>query len=101
MGRKRVLRPRNPRLGALGEVILRARKAAGISQATLGSLSGVHEVHVRGLERGVRNPSYETLLKIAESLGTTVGELTTQADRLHGEEQVRRKSGRRQKSRSR
>jgi len=39
---------------------------------------------VGGVERGVRNPSYTTLLRLAGALGTSVGELTTLADRLRG-----------------
>ena len=39
---------------------------------------------VGGVERGVRNPSYSTLLRLAGALDTTVGELTTLADRLRG-----------------
>src|SRR5262245_12491161 len=100
MARKRVLGPRNPRLGALGDAIVQARRGAGLSQETQGSLSGVHPVHVRGLERGVGNPTYGTLLKIAESLETTVGELTTRADELYGDTQSGGKSRRRRKSKS-
>jgi transcriptional regulator with XRE-family HTH domain len=83
MARKRVVGPRSARLGALGDAIAEARQGAGMSQETLGSLSGVHPVHVRGLERGVQNPTYNTLLKVAGSLEMTVGELTMRADELY------------------
>jgi len=43
----------------------------------------LHGTHVSGLERGVRNPTYETLLRLAEALGTTVGGLTSKADELY------------------
>lgn len=99
MARKRVLGPRTPRLGALGDAIVEARQGSGFSQETLGSLSGVHPVHVRGLERGAGNPTYDTLVKIAESLDMTVGELTTRADELYWQAE-RREKRRRKKSKS-
>jgi transcriptional regulator with XRE-family HTH domain len=95
MARKRVLGPRSPRLGALGDAIVRTRQNASISQEELGRRSGVHQTHVRGIERGVRNPTYETLLKVAEGLETTVGALTTLADGLYGQAATRRRAGKR------
>jgi transcriptional regulator with XRE-family HTH domain len=58
------------------------RHAAGLSQEELGLKVGLHPTHVDGLERGARNPTYETLRKIADGLGTTVGKLATLADEI-------------------
>jgi transcriptional regulator with XRE-family HTH domain len=80
---KRVLGPRTPRLGALGLAIEHLRKAAGLSQEGLSARSGIHSTHISGLERGARNPTYETLQQVADGLETTVGELTTAADELY------------------
>lgn len=46
--------------------------------------SELHLTHVGGMERGVRNPSYSTLLKLAAGLGVGVGALTTLAEELQG-----------------
>src|SRR5262245_36670320 len=98
MARKRVLGPRNARLGALGDAIVHTRQKAKITQEELGERAGVHQTHVRGIERGVRNPTYETLVKVAAGLDTTVGALATLADELYGEGAVGQKRGRRSRA---
>src|SRR5262249_5287431 len=79
---KRVLEPRTPRLGALGAAIEQTRKKEKMSQHELRKRAGVHPTHVSGLERGARNPTYETLGQIADGLETTIGKLATRADRI-------------------
>jgi transcriptional regulator with XRE-family HTH domain len=80
---KRTLRPRTPRLGSLGQAIEEARRKAELSQEDLAERSGIHPTHISGLERGARNPTYETLAQVGEGLGITVGELATAADDIH------------------
>ena len=75
-------KPRSPEHAALGAAIQRLREEAGLSQEALADLSDVHLTHIGGLERGVRNPSYTTLLRLATALKTRVGPLTTLADRI-------------------
>jgi transcriptional regulator with XRE-family HTH domain len=53
-----------------------------MSQETLAEAAGTDLTQVGGIERGIRNPSYTTLLRLAAALGTSVGELTTLADRI-------------------
>jgi transcriptional regulator with XRE-family HTH domain len=69
--------PRTPHLGALGSAIARTRKQKGLSQEALGDLCEMQGTHISALERGIRNPAYETLRKVAAELGTTL------ADKLH------------------
>jgi transcriptional regulator with XRE-family HTH domain len=80
---ERKLSPRTPRLGALGAAITQLREKSGQSQAEVVERSGLHQTHVSGLERGLRNPTYDTLLALAEAMDTTPGELVTLADRIH------------------
>lgn len=80
---KRTLGPRTPQLGALGLAIERSRKKAKLSQEDLASKAEVHSTHVSGLERGARNPTYATLLKIAASLNMRVGQLAALADKIY------------------
>lgn len=61
------------------------RVAAGYSQEALAAASDVHLTQIGGMERGVRNPSYTTLLRVASALNSQVGELTTLADRIRSE----------------
>jgi transcriptional regulator with XRE-family HTH domain len=71
-------------LGALGQAIERCRKVGGLSQRELSERSGLHTTHVSGLERGARNPTYESLVELAEKgLGVSVGELTVLADEIY------------------
>jgi len=75
-------KPRSPEHAALGEAVRTLRRDAGMSQEELADAAGTDLTQVGGIERGIRNPSYTTLLRLAAALETTVGELTTVADRL-------------------
>lgn len=75
-------KPRSPEHAALGEAVRRLRLEAELSQEELAEAAGTDLTQVGGIERGVRNPSYTTLLRLATALGTSVGELTTLADRI-------------------
>jgi transcriptional regulator with XRE-family HTH domain len=80
--------PRSPEHGALGEAIRRSRERLGLSQEELSAASDIHITHIGGLERGVRNPSYATLVRLAQALKVKPGELVTLADELR--EQAKR-----------
>jgi len=73
----------------IGINIRTARKEKGITMKELGALIGASESAVSLYERGKREPSYETLLMIAEELGTSVsslmGEETKKAPSEDGE----------------
>lgn len=75
-------KPRSPEHAALGEAVRRLRLEAEMSQEVLAEAAGTDLTQVGGIERGVRNPSYTTLLRLAAALDTSVGELTTLADRI-------------------
>jgi len=76
-------KPRSPEHAALGEAVRRLRLEAEMSQETLAEAAGTDLTQVGGIERGVRNPSYTTLVRLAKALRTSVGELTTLADRIN------------------
>jgi transcriptional regulator with XRE-family HTH domain len=77
--------PRSPEHAALGEAVRTLRRKAGISQEQLAEGAGTDLTQVGGIERGVRNPSYTTLLRLAGALETTVGQLATLADELRAQ----------------
>lgn len=56
------------------------RKAKEISVYKLSQLSGVSETHIRDLERGDRNPSLDTISKIAVAMGLSLPELLNETD---------------------
>lgn len=84
---RRRSQPRSPEHAALGAAIRRLREQAGLSQEGLAEAADIHVTQIGGLERGVSNPNYSTLIKLAAGLETGVGELTALAGRL--EEQQR------------
>lgn len=43
-----------------------ARKAAGLSQPELSRLSGVKQATISEVERGLRDPRFSTLVKLAD-----------------------------------
>lgn len=77
--------PRSPEHAALGSAIQRLRKEAGLSQEELADRSGIHLTHIGGLERGIRNPSYTTLVRLAGGLQTQVGRVIVLADEIRKE----------------
>lgn len=50
------------------EAILKARSIRGISQKELANLTGIDQSDISKLERGVANPSVNTLKRIADAL---------------------------------
>jgi len=51
-----------------------------MSQEELARAAETDMTQIGGVERGVRNPSYSTLLRIAKALDSSVGAITTLAD---------------------
>src|SRR5665213_2009028 len=60
----------------LGKTIRLLRQGRGLSQESFAEVCGLHRTYICDVERGVRNVTIGTLLKIAHGLGTTVSELT-------------------------
>ena len=60
----------------MGNQIREARKAKGLSQEQLAYNAEVDRSYVGGIERGERNVSFLTLVKIAECLGCDVSKFT-------------------------
>jgi len=70
-------------LQALGEAIRERRgEVNGLSQERLGDLAGMHRTYVSEIERGMRNPSYRNLVKLAAALDVSLSELVARAERL-------------------
>jgi transcriptional regulator with XRE-family HTH domain len=58
-----------------GRNLVRARRAAGISQEELGFRASLHRTEIGMLERGVRLARIDTLVKLADALDVTAEEL--------------------------
>lgn len=58
-----------------GANLARLRTRAGLSQEEVGYRASVHRTEVSQLERGLRLPRIDTLVKLAGSLGVEPGDL--------------------------
>jgi XRE family transcriptional regulator, regulator of sulfur utilization len=54
---------------ALGSELRAAREAAGLTQVRLAELAAVQQAEVSRIERGLGNPTRDTLLRLAAVLG--------------------------------
>ncbi len=60
---------------AFGAGLLAWRKQRGYTQLALAERSGLHRTFIADVERGVRNPSLQSMAKIAEGLEISIPDL--------------------------
>jgi transcriptional regulator with XRE-family HTH domain len=70
----------NKEIAALGVVIRRVRKTRQLSQVKLAELCGFHRSYVSDVERGERNLTFISLLKLARALQTSVSHIAREAE---------------------
>jgi transcriptional regulator with XRE-family HTH domain len=63
-------------LAKLGENIRRVRRSLKVSQEEFADMCTLHRTYVCDIERGARNVSFSSLLKLARGSRTTISELT-------------------------
>lgn len=61
----------------LGNILRYKRHSKGLTQVELANQSGLDRNYIGMVERGERNPSYLSLLKIAKGLNMSIHELLT------------------------
>jgi transcriptional regulator with XRE-family HTH domain len=66
---------------SFGERLREARLDRGLSQDALAATAQLHHTHISLLERGRRDPTLETLVRLARALNLTPGELVAQLQR--------------------
>ena len=59
-------------IGEISDYVVRRRKTLKISQRELSELSGISLHSLSNLESGKGNPTLESLLKVADTLGVTI-----------------------------
>ncbi|HWY51219.1 MAG TPA: response regulator [Chthoniobacterales bacterium] len=72
----------------LGMAIKKQRTSLGISQEELAYRAALHRTYVSDLERGVRNPSMDSVEKLARALQLSVSTLFEQASKDNEAEQT-------------
>jgi XRE family transcriptional regulator, regulator of sulfur utilization len=65
---------------AFGAVVRAARTEDGIAQEALAHLAGVERSHMGKIERGEHMPTLAMILKIAQALGRSSGELLLETE---------------------
>lgn len=68
-------------LEAFGRAIRERREREGLSQEDLALRADLDRTYVSGVERGVRNPTVRSILRIAEALGVQPSALWSRAER--------------------
>lgn len=58
-----------------GSNVRQLREGAEMSQVELGRRTGLHATYVSAVERGVRNPGYLNVVRLARGLGVDPSEL--------------------------
>jgi DNA-binding XRE family transcriptional regulator len=66
---------RSPDVGDLGSNMRAARKKLKLTQEEIGERSGVHPTEISRMEANKRDPQVSTLLKLAEALEVSPGQL--------------------------
>lgn len=67
---------------AFGQALRDLRQAQGWTQETLAFEAGLERVFISMLERGVRQPTFTAVLKLAAALDCSASELVGRAERL-------------------
>ncbi len=65
---------------AFGDVVRATRTEEGIAQEALAHMAGVDRSHMGKIERGTHTPNLTIILKIAEALGRSAGELILETE---------------------
>ncbi|TMS57276.1 helix-turn-helix transcriptional regulator [Imbroritus primus] len=68
---------------SFGGVIRQKRTTLGLTQEELAEQLDVHVTVISRLERGASPPSFVTLMKVSEALGTPLSELFRAAEALN------------------
>lgn len=60
---------------ALGQAVRQLRERRDLSQEALAHASGLHRTYVGGIERGEQNPTFSSLVQMANALDVKLSEL--------------------------
>lgn len=60
---------------AISQVIAQLRRDAKISQEELAHRAGIHRTYVSQIERGLKSPTLQILIQIANALGTSASQI--------------------------
>ena len=67
---------RHPGPFPFGLNVRKLREASALTQETLAEKADLDPTYISGIERGVRNPSLLSIVRVAKALGTSVSQLS-------------------------
>ena len=67
---------------AFGKALRRRRLEAGLTQEQTALAADLERVFISWLETGKRQPTFGTILKLANAIGCTAGDLVSEAEEL-------------------
>jgi transcriptional regulator with XRE-family HTH domain len=79
---RRRAKPRSPEHAALGRAVEELRRESGLTQEELADRINSEFPPVGKLERGVSNPTFSSLLRVASGLEVELVELIERFDRI-------------------
>ncbi len=65
---------------ALGQILIKYRTLAKISQEELADRAGIHRTYVSQIERGLKSPTLSVLFQISRSLNTNASVLIAEVE---------------------
>jgi transcriptional regulator with XRE-family HTH domain len=68
-------------LTAFGNNLRQLRESKQLTQEALAEKAGLDPTYISGIERGLRNPSLLSALRISSALGVTISELSRGIDK--------------------
>jgi transcriptional regulator with XRE-family HTH domain len=74
--------PRSPLHEALGEAIKELRTMAGLTHEELSDRLGMPFQRISELERGIANPTFATLIRVAKGLGVELSDLASLMEKI-------------------
>jgi transcriptional regulator with XRE-family HTH domain len=66
----------------LGRAVKTVRRGRGLTQEQVSAVSGLHPTYISDIERGVRNPGWEAVTRLAQGIGVSVEEIARTYERL-------------------
>jgi transcriptional regulator with XRE-family HTH domain len=59
----------------LGRAVKAVRRGRGLTQEQVSAVSGLHPTYISDIERGVRNPGWEAVTRLAAGIGVSLEEI--------------------------
>jgi transcriptional regulator with XRE-family HTH domain len=73
--------PRTSRQARIGKAVKAVRNTQGLTQEDLAAKADLHPTYISDVERGVRNPSWDVIARLAEGMDVPTTAIASEYDR--------------------